>query len=87
MSAIVNFQGTLLTINRITVSNQGYGHKLVSIELLHNGNTLALGVITSNLPAIDAAEELDYEDSMIALYNIVAHCIIQDIEDWMIYNN
>lgn len=87
MSAIINFHNTPLTINRIAVSNHGYGHKLVSIELLHNGNTLALGVITSNLRAIDTAEELNDEDRAVAFYKIVAHCISQDIEDWMTINN
>ncbi len=62
----------------------GYGHKKITAVLEYEGECEQFRRTTSNMPAYDAAMDIeDYEEKQLALFEIIRNDIEDDILDWI----
>ena len=72
-----------LELNHVSVSQSGYGHKTITVELIYEGQKKEFKHTTNNMPGYDDATEIeDYEDKKRALYDLISYSIEDQIFEW-----
>lgn len=77
-------QKTEVTINHVSASSSGYGHKQISVEVFVNGEKATFKATTSHMPGYDEAVEIeDYDEKQYALYLLVETSINDQVAEWL----
>ena len=73
-----------LELNYVSVSQSGYGHKTITVELIYNGQKKEFKHTTNNMPDYDDATDIeDYEEKNRALYGLISYSIEDQISEWI----
>lgn len=76
--------GYTIDITDVSASFAGYGHKKIRVTVLYKGIENTITATTSDMHSYGAATDLeDYEDRQMALYNMVAHKIEEQLFEWL----
>lgn len=74
-----------LHITYATAISSGHGHKKVSVTFYdyNNSESIVLSATTSNMRGFDAASESDGQEKYMALYEIIASDIQEQLEEFV----
>jgi hypothetical protein len=80
---IINYKE--LDITYATAISSGHGHKQISVWFLHYKTleSITLTATTNNMPAFDRASELEGQEKYVALYEIIASDIQDQLEEFV----
>jgi dTDP-4-dehydrorhamnose reductase len=79
----VTIYGFDLQLANAHTRTSGHGHYIITVELMYNGYTSNFSATTDNMPAHDAATDLEGKEKQLALYNIIARKIEDIVFDWI----
>lgn len=80
----IEINGKIVELMHADYTQSGYGHKKITIQLVYGDATSYFIATTNNMPAFDAAMDLeDYDEKTRAIYNIIAHQIEEQIIEWV----
>jgi len=76
---------TLMEVDVMYASaiQSGYGHKRITVDLIKNGKYLSVQGITSDMPGYDEATDLEGREKHKALYKLIEHKVIEEVELWL----
>jgi hypothetical protein len=80
---IINYKE--LDITYATAISSGHGHKQISVSFYdyENSESITLTATTNNMPAFDRASELEGQEKYVALYEIIASDIQDQLEEFV----
>lgn len=82
-NATINFGGLEIQVYHAQVLPSGYGHKSIEVELYYNEEYKKFKGVTDNMPGYDVASDLEGEEKYIALYELIAFNIEDEVFDWV----
>ena len=78
----LNIQGNEVTLISVTQHFAGYGHRRITCYFEYAGVEFSISATTNDMPSFDEAMDIeDYKEGEIALYNIIADRIEDNILD------
>lgn len=61
----------------------GHGHKMITVELIHDGNRKSFYAVTNAMPGFDAANNLEGEERYMAFYKLIESDIEDEVKEWL----
>lgn len=81
---VIEVNNTEIGLYHAQAISAGSGHKYITVELEYEGIYETFTAITADMPSYDAATELEGEEKYLALYNIIAHQIKREVDEWIV---